>query len=64
MVEARQENALVKADERQLSAELGLVDPAKLAVTTTDPELEKMAAQFVANILAFNPEDAGQLEIR
>lgn len=65
MVEARQENALVKVDERQLSAELGLIDPVKLEVgPATDPELEKLATQFVANILALNPEDANQLEAR
>uniref|UniRef100_UPI0040570E75 toxic anion resistance protein n=1 Tax=Candidatus Electronema sp. TaxID=2698783 RepID=UPI0040570E75 len=64
MLEAREENALVKVDERQLSAELGLVDPARLEVATVDPELEKMAAEFAARILHFNPEDAGQLEVR
>lgn len=64
MLEAREENALVKVDERQLSAELGLVDPARLEVATTDPELEKMAAEFAARILHCNPEDAGQLEVR
>jgi uncharacterized protein YaaN involved in tellurite resistance len=65
MLETNQENALVKVDERQLSSELGLVDPISLApVQAADPELEKMANEFIANILAFNPEDATQLEIR
>jgi uncharacterized protein YaaN involved in tellurite resistance len=64
MLEAREENALVKVDERQLSAELGLVDPARLEVATTDPELEKMATEFADRILHCNPEDAGQLEVR
>ncbi|WP_420208428.1 toxic anion resistance protein [Candidatus Electronema sp. JC] len=64
MLEAREENALVKVDERQLSAELGLVDPARLEVATVDPELEKMAAEFADRILHCNPEDAGQLEVR
>jgi uncharacterized protein YaaN involved in tellurite resistance len=65
MAETVQEKALVKVDEQKLSAELGLVDPSSLAVTkAADPELEKMANEFIANILAFNPEDATQLETR
>jgi uncharacterized protein YaaN involved in tellurite resistance len=60
-----QETALVAVDERKLSAELGLTDPATLEVSTAaDPELEKLAAEFVANILAFNPQDMNQIEVR
>jgi uncharacterized protein YaaN involved in tellurite resistance len=60
-----QETALVAVDERKLSAELGLTDPATLEVSTAvAPELEKLAAEFVANILAFNPQDMNQIEVR
>jgi len=65
MTQTAQSTALVKADEQQLSKELGLVDPAQPPVSTAaDPELEKMAAEFASRVLAFNPEDANQLEVR
>jgi uncharacterized protein YaaN involved in tellurite resistance len=65
MAQAEQNAALVKVDEQQLSTELGLVNPSSLAVSqVADPELEKMAVEFVAKVLSFNPNDAGQLEVR
>jgi uncharacterized protein YaaN involved in tellurite resistance len=65
MTQTMQSAALVKVDEQQLSKELGLADPVQPLVSAgTDPELEKMAAEFVSKVLACRPEDADQLEIR
>jgi uncharacterized protein YaaN involved in tellurite resistance len=65
MSQAAQSTALVKVDEQQLSKELGLVDPGSLELApTADPELEKLAAEFVAKVLAFNPADDSLAEVR
>ena len=65
MTQTMQSAALVKVDEQQLSKELGLVDPAQPPVSTgADPELEKMAAEFVSKVLSFNPADDSQVEVR
>ncbi|CAK8723932.1 Toxic anion resistance protein [Candidatus Electronema halotolerans] len=65
MTQTMQSAALVKVDEQQLSKELGLVDPAQPPVSAgSDPELEKMAVEFVSKVLSFNPADDSQVEVR
>lgn len=66
MVQLRhREEHLQVTDTEQVKEELGLSDTASLQpVAEADPALEKMADEFVSKILAFDPEDASQTEVR
>lgn len=59
------EKQLQVTDTEQVKEELGLSETAILQpAEEVDPALEKMADEFVRKILAFDPEDASQTELR
>jgi uncharacterized protein YaaN involved in tellurite resistance len=56
-------SGLEVADPNQVSQQLGLAQPAA-AEAEVDPALDKQAADFVGQVLAFNPQDSGQMDVR
>lgn len=59
------EKQLQVTDTEQVKEELGLGETAVLQpAEEVDPALEKMAEEFVRKVLAFDPEDASQTELR
>ncbi len=57
--------ALELPDTSQLSKELSLIVPASIAVDEeVDPKVEKMANDFVASVISFDPSDASQVALR
>lgn len=58
-------NALVLADPLVVRNEVGLVDPKAITVAeASDPQLDQQATTFVQAILAMNPDDAANLDLR
>jgi uncharacterized protein YaaN involved in tellurite resistance len=66
MTQQSMENAgLEVAQPAQVQQQMGLVDPAGIGIDEqTDPALDKMATDFVSQIMAYNPQDASQLDAR
>lgn len=64
-VASRAESGLKVPETAQVKEELGLVDPASLETATpVDPALEKLADEFIKEVLSFNPEEPAQAELR
>lgn len=61
---ATQQETLVAPDTEAIRKELGLLDPSAIEVDKSDPALEKTADDFVAMVLAWNPNDSSQLGTR
>jgi uncharacterized protein YaaN involved in tellurite resistance len=61
----KEETALALADPSQIQQELGLTDAKSIALEgEVDPALDKQADEFVALVLAFNPQDPAQVDSR
>lgn len=58
------EEELLVADTEQVKQELGFEVDELPAGEEVDPALHKLADEFVTRVLAFNPEDANQAEVR
>jgi len=63
--QTQQTDALMPADPTTIQQELGLVDPASVAVEgEPDPQLDQQAGEFAKTILAFNPDDPAHMDLR
>ncbi|MBU1567280.1 MAG: toxic anion resistance protein [Proteobacteria bacterium] len=61
-----QNKTLVVPDTEAIRQELGLIDPTQTesAGKQADAELEKTADQFIASVMAWDPNDSSQLDVR
>ncbi len=60
-----QNQALALADPAGIKQELALTDPGSIAITTeSPPELENKADEFIKSLLAFDPNDSDQMNLR
>lgn len=63
--QTQQTDALMPADPTTIQQELGLVDPASVAIEgEPDSQLDRQAGEFVKTILAFNPDDPTHMDLR
>jgi len=63
--QTQQTDALMPADPTTIQQELGLVDPASVAIEgEPDSKLDQQAGEFVKTILTFNPEDPAHMDLR
>ena len=59
------QTGLEVADPAQVQQEIGLTAPSAIGVDEqVDPELDKQATDYVSQVLAFNPQDAAQVDLR
>ena len=57
MVQIQAEKPLVVADPNKVREDLDLVDPEKIQVDESDPELVKQAEEYATKLVTINPKD-------